>query len=263
MTARPGHPLVISHRANMGTMPENTLAGIDAALADDVDGVEVDVRATRDGVAVLMHDATLERVTGDARELSAVAAEELAGLRVSGRDGGEARPVPTLAEALARIAGRYILVIEMKERGIVAAAAEAVRAAGAASWCWVWASDPTVCAASRAALPESPAALIVGARSTGRPGLDHYVELAARSGLAAVNLHRSLATGRAVEEAHRAGLAVYCWTVNEPDEIERVIAAGVDAVCGDYPPRITTIAGRGSGTGSGTGRSRLHARRGD
>ncbi len=41
------HPLVISHRTNMGTMPENTLAGIDAAIADGVDGVEIDVRATR------------------------------------------------------------------------------------------------------------------------------------------------------------------------------------------------------------------------
>ena len=49
-------PLVVSHRTQAGTMPENTLAGIDAALAIGVDGIELDVRATSDGVVVLSHD---------------------------------------------------------------------------------------------------------------------------------------------------------------------------------------------------------------
>jgi glycerophosphoryl diester phosphodiesterase len=69
-------PIVVSHRTNRGTAAENTLAGIESAIVDGAQGVEVDVRATRDGELVLMHDASLLRTTGDPRFLNEVAADE-------------------------------------------------------------------------------------------------------------------------------------------------------------------------------------------
>src|SRR5688572_33459399 len=98
----------------MGTRPENTVAGIEAALADGVDAIECDVRATADGVPVLMHDASLDRATGDPRLVSEVTAADLAA-NVRVRDPfGRLDPqlVPTLAEALARVGGRATLAIE-------------------------------------------------------------------------------------------------------------------------------------------------------
>ncbi|MFN8638633.1 MAG: glycerophosphodiester phosphodiesterase family protein [Dehalococcoidia bacterium] len=147
-------PLVISHRTNMGTRPENSLEGIAAALEDGVDAIEVDVRASRDGVAMLLHDASLARTHGDAHALAALTA-------------GEARAlgVPTLADALAAVAGRATLCIELKERGLEVAVARDVRSASAAAWCWTWAFDPSVASACREVLPEAPAALNVSARS--------------------------------------------------------------------------------------------------
>lgn len=59
MLPQPHHPLVISHRTNEGNAPENSLIGIARAIEDGCDVVEVDVRATRDGVLVLLHDETL------------------------------------------------------------------------------------------------------------------------------------------------------------------------------------------------------------
>ncbi|MBM4410744.1 MAG: glycerophosphodiester phosphodiesterase [Chloroflexi bacterium] len=238
------HPLVISHRTNMGTMPENTLTGIDAALADGVDGVEVDVRATRDGRVVLLHDATLDRTAGDPRVLVDVRAEELALVRTRPIHGVGPQPVPSLAEALDHVGGRAILVIEVKQRGIHEAVAAEVRAAAAAVWCWVWAFDPEVGIACRAALPEVPVGLNLARGSLERYGYaSDPLALAVRHGFAALSMSCDLVDEASVRAAHRRGLAAYTWTVDEPAEIVRVQEAGVDAICSNFPPRVAAAIG--------------------
>ena len=69
-------PLVISHRACDGYAPENTLAGIRAALEIGADAVEIDVQASADGVPVLMHDLTLDRTTSGKGDLSSFTAAQ-------------------------------------------------------------------------------------------------------------------------------------------------------------------------------------------
>lgn len=237
-------PLVISHRTNMGTMPENTLAGIEAALGDGVDGVEIDVRATRDGRVVLLHDATLERTAADARVLADLTTEELALLRTRPFGDIPPQPVPSLAETLDCVSGRAILVIEVKQRGIHEAVAAEVRAAGSAEWCWIWAFDPEVAVACRAALPEVPVGLNVSRGSLERFGhVGDAVPLAVRHGFAAVSLSHDLVDGASVLAAHRRGLAVYTWTVDEAWDIARVRDAGVDAVCSNFPRRVDAVLG--------------------
>lgn len=239
-------PLVISHRTNMGTMPENTLAGIDAALADGVDGVEIDVRATRDGRVVLLHDATLDRTAGDPRVLVDVTAEELAAVRTRPVLGVAPQPVPSLAEALDCVAGRAILVIEVKQRGIHEAVAAEVRATAAAGWCWVWAFDPEVGIACRAALPEVPVGLNLSRGSLERYGYaGDPVALAVRQGFAALSMSHDMVDEASVRAIHRRGLAAYTWTVDEPSDIMRVRAAGVDAICTNFPPRVSAAIGHG------------------
>lgn len=225
-----GDALVISHRTNMGTAPENSLEGIAAALAEAVDGIELDVRASKDGAPMLLHDATLARTLSDGRSLSALA-------------GAEARAlgVPTLEAALAAVSGRATLYIEVKERGLGQAVARAVRAADAAGWCSIWAFDPEVARESRAALPEVPVALNVGPGSSVRYGYGSPIEECARSGFAGISLDHRLVTPELVREAHRRGLLVFSWTVDETAEIEHVLDAGVDGVCGNFPPRIRAV----------------------
>lgn len=238
------HPLVISHRTNMGSMPENTLVGITAALADGVDGVEIDVRATRDGRVVLLHDATLERTTGDARVLVDLGADDLASVRTRPIHGIEAQPVPALAEALDRVGGQAILVIEVKQRGIQEAVAAEVRAAAAADWCWVWAFDPEVAIACRAALPEVPVGLNLSRGSLERYGFTgDAAALAVRHGLAALSMSHDLVDEGSVRSLHRRGLAAYTWTVDEPADLARVRDAGVDAICSNFPLRVHAALG--------------------
>lgn len=214
-------------------MPENTLAGIDAALAAGADGVELDVRATRDGVPLLLHDATLERTTGDAREVTAVALRALRALRVRDPHGTAGpQPVPTLAEALERVEGRCLMVIEIKQAGIEQLVAEQVRRFAAEGWCWIWAFDADVCAAARAAAPEVPTSLLVR-EGTALDGERGALEVAVRAGFAGVSLERTLVDAGTVSLARQRGLSVYTWTVNTPGEITRVAGAGVDALCSD------------------------------
>jgi glycerophosphoryl diester phosphodiesterase len=229
----------------MGTMPENTLAGIDAAIADGADGVEIDVRATSDGRVVLLHDATLERTTGDPRVLVDVSAEELATVRTRPIHGVSAQPVPSLAEALDRVGGRAILVIEVKQRGIQEAVAAEVRAAAAAQWCWIWAFDPEVAIACRAALPEVPVGLNLQPGSLERYGYTgDAVPLAVRQGFAALSMSHDLVDEARVRLLHRRGLAAYTWTVDEASDLARVRDAGVDAICSNFPPRVHAAIGR-------------------
>lgn len=93
-------PLAVAHRGDPYRFRENTLPSVAAALAAGADAVEVDVQLTRDGVPVLLHDATLKRLWGLDRPVRALTAERLAAQRFEG-----GQRVPALAEALELLAG--------------------------------------------------------------------------------------------------------------------------------------------------------------
>ncbi len=235
---QPGRsPVLIAHRTAMGLRPENTIVGIEAALASGVDGVEIDVRATRDGAAVLMHDASLARTTGDARDVEDVTLDELRALRVLDPHGDVGpQPIPTFAEALAATAATH-LVIEVKQEGIEDLVARGVREADALGRCSLCAFDAGVCAAAAEAMPGMPVSLLAA------PNRERAEVLAQASdlGLAGVSLHYSMVDTEFVAEAHSAGLTVATWTVNEEPDVRRMHEAGVDLICGDYPARLVEV----------------------
>lgn len=238
-------PLVISHRTQAGTMPENTLAGIDAALAMGVDGIELDVRATSDGVVVLSHDETLQRVADDARAVTDLTSEDLRRVELNAAHGVGGQHVPTLIEVFERVAGRAILVIEIKQPEIHELVAAEVRRFEAAPWTWIWTFHPGVGEECHRVLPEVPVALNNAPGVLERLGYPETpIEIAVESGFAAVSWNHLAATAERVDAARRRGLSVYCWTPDTPEEIRRVIAADVDAVCSDFPDRVqAAIAG--------------------
>ena len=230
-------PVLIAHRTAMGLRPENTIVGIEAAVASGVDGVEIDVRATRDGVPVLMHDASLARTTGDDRDAEGVTLDELRALRVLDPHGDVGpQPIPTFAEALAATAATH-LVIEVKQEGIEDLVARAVRDADALGRCSLCAFDAGVCAAAAAAMPGMPVSLLAAPNRERAEVLAQAADL----GLAGVSLHYSMVDEGFVAEAHSSGLTVATWTVNEEPDVRRMHAVGVDLICGDYPARLVEV----------------------
>jgi glycerophosphoryl diester phosphodiesterase len=230
-------PLVISHAACAGHAPENTLAGIQAALGLGADAIEVDVQATADGVPVLLHDLTLDRTTSGSGDLAAHTLQQLQAL-----DAGGGQTVPTFAAALELTRGNALLVAEIKRPGCEQALAGAVRDAGALADVMVWSFLPPVLTATRQAEPRLPGALLISHQS-----IDNWPamrQVAIETGLQAVSVFHSGIDEPLITDARRGGLAVYAWTADDPTDIQRLIDLAVDGIVTNYPERALAALGR-------------------
>lgn len=231
---------VLSHRGragNPGDPRDNTLAAFAAALASGADGVELDVRRTADGVAVVHHDA---EVAG-AGPLSQL------------RSGDLPSWIPTLEEALVACAGAAVDV-EVKssplEPGYDPAERLATEVADLVAGLVATARGPArvfvscffgaALQAARAERPELATGLLV------LPGDEAGSALArARAVGARVLLpFATQVTAELVEAAHGHGLAVVPWAVDEEADLRAVARVGVDAVITDHPGRARTCLGR-------------------
>jgi hypothetical protein len=117
-------PLFIAHRGASAEAPENTLAAFRRALALGVDGIELDVQVSRDGVPMVFHDATLVRLTGRRGRIGQFTRCELRANPVRGE------AIPTLAEVLALTRDRAVVQVEIKRGVPVAPVVEAIRRLG-------------------------------------------------------------------------------------------------------------------------------------
>jgi glycerophosphoryl diester phosphodiesterase len=225
---------VFAHRGLATSVPENTLAAFAEALDAGAGYLESDVRATRDGIAVLAHDADLRRLTGRPGRLAALTAGELAEVDVHGHR------VPTLREALERFpTARFNL--DLKSPDAVAAAVTAIREAGAEHRVLVSSFDERRRATAVQALPgiATSASSRIAARAliALRSGLPRG---AARvlNGVHAVQVPETAGGVRVVSPAtvigfHRAGVEVHVWTVNGAPAMRRLLDWGVDGIVTD------------------------------
>ena len=252
-------PIAIGHRGCAGEAPENTLESFARGLAAGAAVLESDVHLTRDGVPVLIHDDDVARVSEGAGPVHELALAELQRLDAGHRfspDGGASHPwrgrglrVPTLAEAFAALPGvRFNLELKEDAPGIVERTLEAVHAADREERTLVTAADDALMARLRAALAARPRRVAVGA-STG--DVIDFVRSAQtgsapRPGPMALQIPaefagRPLATRELVAHAHAHGVQVHVWTINEPEEIARLLALGVDGIVSDFPARVAAL----------------------
>lgn len=221
MSRRPNETArIVAHRGvHAGTGPwENTLAALRAALDEGVRMIEIDVRVTRDGAVVLLHDATLERLWGDPRAIGDVDLAEVRAL------GGGDRRIPLLTEALELLRGTgAILLIDMDEPGPAGPAAEVVRETAAESFS-AWCGHPEAMRTVRAALPD--AEIWQPWSSAEPPTAADLAELRP----AVVNANHLLVGRTWVEAVHDLGAAVSCWTVDDPAQAAHLTMIGVDSI---------------------------------
>jgi glycerophosphoryl diester phosphodiesterase len=234
-------PLVISHAACKGHAPENTLAGIRAALALGAEAIEIDLHCTADGALVLLHDDSVDRTTegsGDVRTLTLAAVQRL--------DAGARWPdaafrgehVPTLEETLDLTRGKALLVIEIKQAAIEQAVAGCVRRLNATREVMVWTFQPEVVRTMRAVAPEIPCGQTWSAR---RPDVEKMLTTALLGNAQAVEPEHTLVDAELVRAARRSGLRVYTWTPDDPARIAELAAFGVDGICTNFPERVAAL----------------------
>ena len=223
-------PLVISHAACGGHAPENTLQGVRAAIELGAEAIEIDVQASSDGVPVLMHDLTVDRTTDGEGAVAELTLDQLRGLDA----GGE--PVPTLAEVLEITKGRVLLVMEIKQPGIEEQVSHVVSEADAVGQVMTWSYRLKALKGMRAADPRIPCALLVSSE-----GFDNWPatrERALSIGAQGVSVFFASIDQRIAEDCRRSGLALYSFTPDQPEQIEKLIEQGVDGICSNYPDRV-------------------------
>jgi glycerophosphoryl diester phosphodiesterase len=231
-------PLLVGHRGVRGSLPENSLAAFGAALEAGLDGLETDVQRSRDGVLVLLHDPHVNGL--------AVASLTIAELR---------ERVPELATldelyALVRRFPGTWLNLEIKsvrpfEPRLVRSLVRSVRSSGLAGRITVSSFNPVALALLRLSAPEL---------RTGYLWPDSELPSWLRSGWPAGWLHVDAlhpnwrqVDARLVARARRRGLAVNTWTVNEPEDVRRMVDLGAGGIMADDPEALIRAARGGTG----------------
>lgn len=206
----------IAHRGDPAGERENTLAAFAAAAALGADMIELDLRRTRDGEIVVLHDQTLQRLW----EVDASVGDlDLA--EVAGTGEGDVR-IPTLGEVLAAVP--VPLMVDFTRREVVPGALDAVLGAGALGRCLFVTGNLEALRMLRGLSTEARIGLTWTENSS--PPLQLLDELHAEYW----NPMFGLVTPEGVAAVHDAGLKVSTWTVDEPEDMTRVVGAGVDAV---------------------------------
>jgi glycerophosphoryl diester phosphodiesterase len=207
----------VAHRGAPYRHRENTLDSLRAGLGLGADAVEVDVRTTRDGVPVLLHDSTLDRLWKVERPLSALSAAELSGLTAGG--------VPTLAAALLATGGSRVMVDlpGAVNRRAVRRVLDVVREHEAEERVYYSAGPPTLLAV-RAAAPTAELALTWKTLAPPRPALLDAIRPRW------LNYRFGLVTGPLVDRVHRGGHLLSVWTPDTRRSMRRLMELGVDSI---------------------------------
>ncbi|MEU2158588.1 glycerophosphodiester phosphodiesterase [Streptomyces sp. NPDC019396] len=216
---------LVGHRGDPYVARENTLPSLLAAVERGADAVEIDVRLTRDGVPVLLHDDTLKRLWGRDRPLALLSHAELAGL-TSGR-------VPTLHEALTAV-GSHRLMVDLPgaDESAVRAIVGAVRDGGAADRVY-YCGGLAAMVAVRATDPDAEIALTWTTLAPPRPVLLDVVRPRW------LNYCFGLVSRELAGHVHAGGFLLSAWTADTRPTMRRLVRRGVDSITTN---RVATLA---------------------
>ncbi|MFI5366844.1 MAG: glycerophosphodiester phosphodiesterase [Candidatus Binatia bacterium] len=256
-------PRIFGHRGAAGLAPENTLPSFALGVALGADLLELDVHASRDGVIVVFHDPDLERTTnggGALRDHQWSALQQLdAGYRFT-RDGrdfpyrGHGVSIPTLETVLRQFPQtRCNIEIKQEEPAIVEDVVRLIHRLDAQRRVLLAAEHDSIMQRIRQHAGDIPtsfsAAEVVD--FVGRLSASSFADYhpAGRALQIPPRFQEiELVTAESVAAAHRCGLEVHVWTINERDEMERLLALDVDGIMSDLPglARVVVDARRAS-----------------
>jgi len=238
---RPKLPLVIAHRGDCSSAPENTLTALKAAVAAGAHAVEFDVHLTRDGQPVVIHDATVDRCTNGRGAVADLSLAEIKALDAGSWFAGpfEGEEIPTLAEALAALPAPTALFIHLRahengsdrcERCLAEAAEQhALR------------KRTVITHHTRHGLQRlremDPALRLCWIPYGGEPG-EEYVDDAYYLGCRIMQPRAAEIDEHFVQYAHEKGMWVNAFWADEIAEMERLIRLGVDGIITNTPRRL-------------------------
>lgn len=256
-------PLVCAHRGDSAHFPENTLPAFRSAAEAGVDCIETDVHLTRDGECVVWHDASVERMSEGAGRIADYRLSELQQLDAGhgfSPDGGRSFPfrgkgihIPTLDRLLGELPDmRFNIDLKAPDPRLADRFAQVIRAHAAEQRVLGASFSHKALTMLRERLPElitsfsmrEAAAFLLRHKlrvlplPRRMPGSVLQVPITYR-GVTVVN-------PAFIRRAHRAGLYVQVWTINEERDMERLLDWGVDGIFTDHPSRLQALLRRRS-----------------
>jgi glycerophosphoryl diester phosphodiesterase len=249
-------PRVIAHRGASGDYPENTMPAFQTAADAGAPYFELDVHMTRDGEIVVMHDAELRRTTGrdgTIREMTLAELREAdaaynfsvgAGGRFPFR--GTGIKVPALAELLAAFPHhRFVVEIKQTTPSLVPLLIETIDRGAMRRRVLIASEHQAPMDEIRAVAPGLPtnfSSLEVGSLMLSMaPGAAAYVPPGDAVQVPPEHQSWKLITAESVAAAHRRGVEMHAWTINDPAEMRALLELGVDGIISDYPARLIEV----------------------
>lgn len=234
-------PLAVAHRGGAALAPENTLAAFAMATALGLRYIESDIKLTADGELVCFHDDTLDRCTDGTGRVGSYTLAQLRTVRVEGRE-----PIPTLAEALESFPDACFMV-DLKDQAAIAPMARLLRRRDLAERVCVAGAWDGWLELLRSQAPHVQTALgwrslttLISMSKAGAPVPARLV----RGRFAHVPLHLGrlpIHSEKLVRRAHRLGVRVVVWTVDDPGMMHQLLDVGVDGIITDRPDILREV----------------------
>jgi len=224
----------IAHRGASHDRPENTLAAFEEAIRQGADAIEADVRLSRDGECVIIHDGTLERTTNAHGRVDATDYATIRGL-----DAGRGERIPTPDEVLELARDRIRVTFDIKAPDAIEPLVQIVHELE---------MGPQVTYTSF--LPEVIAEL--GAQGVRAPvmhtitGAAELVSISARGtephhGISGVGIPAHLVHAKSVERLQRIGLGIYAWTIDDSELMHELVVTGVNGIVTNRPSLLAAV----------------------
>jgi glycerophosphoryl diester phosphodiesterase len=238
-------PLVIGHRGASAHAPENTLASFRLALEQGADGIEFDVKLSQSGEVVIMHDTSVDRTTNGSGNVHQLPLHQLRQL-----DAGNGERVPTLDELFESLGGRdaargrpFLFNVEVTNYttprdGLEQVVIEVVRRHNISERVMFSSFNPFSVRKLAQLAPELPRGILY---SADMPIYLRKVWLAPFVPHQFRHPQHNMVTADYVQKLAQQGLRVNTWTVNDPDDMRRLIECGVNVLMGDSPKTMREV----------------------
>jgi glycerophosphoryl diester phosphodiesterase len=228
-----------AHRGASGKAPENTMIAIMTAIKAGSDFSELDVQETKDGVLVLLHDGNLKRTTGLDRNIWEMPYDSIVGLDAGSWFSSEFKdePIPTLESVIDAVNGKMKLNIELKMNGHEKQLAERVVALvedkGFISNCILTSFDFEIINKVKQLNGNIKVGYIFKKIPQNVDVFNANVDL--------LSVNKKLVDEEFVKKAHAGNKEVHVWTVNESEEMKRLIDLGVNSIITNRPDVLVDL----------------------
>ena len=218
---------IVAHRTGGNMAPENSLEGLELAIAAGCYGSETDTQRTADGYYIINHDNTFKRLTGVNKKPGEMTLEEVRGLTITERSTGKQCAVPTVEELLDAVKGREKLFLELKgvsaDRRMADDLVTMIREKDCVEDIVLISLKYSVIDYIEKNYPEFETGVLMfgGIGNVSRMNCDILI------------MEEEMSTDQRINQIHSRGKQVYVWTVNTMDSMYRFLDSGCDGVITD------------------------------